>query len=144
MLADMATHRGLSVPQFEASIQTRLRGVLPAFAATANPLDTTAVITYDPRLLGRIVEAVLESAEVDGLLIAISTLMGAQADVIASDLVALFEQAGKPVVVGWSLPQTSVQSAVQLLRDSRIPVYDSFGLATAAVAALCPPPIGQP
>jgi acyl-CoA synthetase (NDP forming) len=73
----------------EPVVQAELRDVLPAFAPTRNPLDTTAAITYAPELLGRMAEPVLASNEVDLLLIAISALTGQQAETIASDMVRL-------------------------------------------------------
>jgi acyl-CoA synthetase (NDP forming) len=44
----------------------------------------------------------------------------------------------KPIVVAWTLPRSAIAQADEILRAARIPVYDSFALATAAVAALCP------
>jgi acetate---CoA ligase (ADP-forming) len=127
----------VATPDFEPAVKSRLREVLPDFASIANPLDTTAAITYEPALLGRMVEATLDSAEVDGILVAISTLTGAQAQTIAQDLVRLSAETSKPIIVGWTLPRSTIAPAVAILRAARIPVYDSLVLATAAVAALC-------
>jgi acyl-CoA synthetase (NDP forming) len=138
LLVDMVARRRLDVPQFETPVQARLRDVLPAFASVANPLDTTAAVTYDPALLGRMAHAALTSAQVDALLIAISTLTGKQADVIAEDIVAIAGETTKPLVVAWSLPLSTVPEAVAALRAARIPVYDSLAVATSALAALCP------
>ena len=138
LLADMVEHRGLLLPELEPEIQAKLRQVLPSFASTRNPLDTTAAITYGPELLGRMAEPVLESKAVDLLLIAISTLTGRQAETIAGDMVRLASRSSKPIVIGWSLPESAVGPAVAMLRESRIPVFDSFALAASAASALSP------
>jgi acyl-CoA synthetase (NDP forming) len=137
LLADLVGALDLTVPQLEDGIVRELRAVLPAFASARNPLDTTAAITYAPELLGKMAEPVLQSKEVDLLLVAISTLTGAQAELIAQDLVRIGQRSSKPMVVGWSLPEATVQPAVDLLRQAKLPVFDSFALAASAAAALC-------
>jgi acyl-CoA synthetase (NDP forming) len=136
LLADMVDQRGLLLPELEPEVQGELRKVLPPFAPTRNPLDTTAAITYAPELLGRMAQPVLASKEVDLLLIAISTLTGQQAETIAGDMVRLAGRSSKPIVIAWSLPEAAVSPAFAMLRQSRIPVFDSFALAASAAAAL--------
>jgi len=140
LLADMVDQRGLLLPELEPEVRAELRNVLPPFAPTRNPLDTTAAITYEPELLGRMAEPVLASKEVDLLLIAISTLTGRQAETIAGDMVRLASRSTKPIVIAWSVPESAVGPAVAMLRQSRIPVFDSFALAASAASALSPGP----
>jgi acyl-CoA synthetase (NDP forming) len=136
LIADMVEQRGMLLPELESDVQDKLREVLPSFATTRNPIDTTAAITYAPELLGLMAEPVLASKEVDLLLIAISTLTGRQAETIAGDMVRLASRSSKPIVIGWSLPESAVGPAVAMLRRSRVPVFNSFTLAASAASAL--------
>jgi acyl-CoA synthetase (NDP forming) len=51
-------------------------------------------------------------------------------------MVRLASRSAKPIVIAWSLPESAVGPAVAMLRQSRIPVFDSFALAASAAAAL--------
>ena len=48
--ADLAHIHGLATPPFAQATQAGLRQVLPAFAATLNPLDATGVTLQNPAL----------------------------------------------------------------------------------------------
>src|SRR4029079_2252290 len=76
VLADFATNQGLLVPELEDSVQVQLHQVLPSFAPTRNPIDTTGQVTADPTLFGRAAEVVVNSTVIDGLLIAVTTITG--------------------------------------------------------------------
>jgi acyl-CoA synthetase (NDP forming) len=135
MLADLATSYGLSVPKLEESIQLRLRGALPPFAPTRNPVDTTGKVTTDPHLFGQCAEIVADSLNVDALLVAVTTLTGDSADTIAADLAQLRERTRKPIVLAWTLPESTVASAFRALRAARIPAFDSFDLSMSVLSA---------
>lgn len=137
LLADLVGSLGLTLPQLEDRVRKQIQSLLPAFASTRNPLDTTAAITYAPELLGRMATPALGSSEVDLLLVAISTLTGNQADIVAQDLVRLGKRSSKPLVIAWSLPESTVRGPIARLRAAKLPVFDSFALAAAAAAALC-------
>jgi acetate---CoA ligase (ADP-forming) len=70
MLADAAEDAGLEVPELDAAMQNRLSTMIPSFGATANPVDVTGQVVNDPELFGRVVEAMLESSEIDLLVLA--------------------------------------------------------------------------
>lgn len=140
LLADLLARRGLQIPELEASVQASLREILPAFATTRNPLDTTAQVVRDPGFLRRMAEPVLDSERVDILLVALTTLMGESALMLARDISDLGRRTPKPIVVAWTLPEGAVPGAYHLLRQAHIPVFDSMRLACVAVAAVAWPP----
>lgn len=136
LLCDFASRAGLDVPELEPAIQRELREVLPGYAPTRNPLDTTGQVVGDPSLFGRMAEIASHSGVIDVLLVAISTLVDEAADRIVADLIALSEVATQPIVVGWSLPERAVGHAFERLRRARIPVFDSYSVAVVAASAL--------
>jgi acyl-CoA synthetase (NDP forming)/GNAT superfamily N-acetyltransferase len=66
LAADACEARGLTVPPLSMRTQRALRGLLPAGAATANPVDTTAVVS--PEVFASAVSAVRADPEVDAVL----------------------------------------------------------------------------
>ena len=138
LVADHLARRGLAVPELEPEVRALLAEVLPSYAPTRNPVDTTGNIAGDPTILGRIIGPVLASERVDAVLIAISALVGAAAQQVAESLVEIARTATKPIIVGWMLPEATVTDQFRLLRAHRIPVFDSIGLACAALGALVP------
>jgi acyl-CoA synthetase (NDP forming) len=144
VLADFAERHGLLVPELEKAVQGRLREVLPGFAPTRNPVDTTGQVTADPHLCGRVAEIVVSSERIDALLVAVTTLTGQSAESIALDVTELHAHTSKPMVVAWSLPESVVGSAFSILRKARIPVFDSFGLSVSALSAAIGRPPAKP
>ncbi len=136
LVADLLRDRNLAVPELEPAIQDRLREVLPYYAPTRNPLDTTGQIVQDPHLLFKMAVPVLESEAVDVLLVTVTTTVGDHAVAIAEDVARLSQDSAKPIVVGWTLTEQIVPEAYAILRAARVPVFDSFDLATAATEAL--------
>lgn len=67
--ADLVEGTELTLPQFSADLQSRLRAALPEFATPQNPLDTTGAIVNDREMLGRCTEALADSGEVDLLIV---------------------------------------------------------------------------
>lgn len=139
LVADALARHGLEVPELEPAVQDALRDVLPSYAPTRNPIDTTGNIAGDPSLARRILGLVLASGRVDIAVVAVSALVGETARVIAADIVELSTTTDKPIVVGWMLPEAVVAEAFALLRTHRIPVFDSVRLACIAAGALTPP-----
>jgi acyl-CoA synthetase (NDP forming) len=136
VLADLVNTYGLSVPELEDHIQAELRAVLPPFAPTRNPIDTTGKVTTDPHLFGRAAEIAIRSVHIDALLVAITTLTGQSAELIALDISDLRAHTSKPIVVAWTVPELAAGRAFTMLREARIPVFDSFSLGVSALSAI--------
>ncbi len=138
LVADELARHGLEVPELEPEVRARLGEVLPPFAATRNPVDTTGNIAGDPTLVRRILEPVLESERVDAVVVAVSALVGEAANEIAETVIDLARTATKPIVVGWLLPEAAVAEPFRRLRANRIPAFDSITLACGALRAVAP------
>ncbi|HUD17420.1 MAG TPA: hypothetical protein VMQ59_09155, partial [Acidimicrobiales bacterium] len=136
LLADGALGHGMTLPSWSKATTAALRSVLPAFASLGNPIDTTANVLRDPALLGRTMECVTASPDVDAILVSVSTILGDSSLLVADDLIRAAREGDKPIVVTWTLPEIACQDAFNRLREARIPVFDSFSLALLAASSL--------
>jgi acyl-CoA synthetase (NDP forming) len=84
-----------------------LQGILPGFATTTNPVDITAALLSNSKLLGAILPAIARDPAADAFLVGIP-VAGAGYDVesFARDSAGFAEMTGKPLVV--AAPQESV------------------------------------
>ncbi|MEV7179060.1 GNAT family N-acetyltransferase [Kitasatospora sp. NPDC093679] len=67
LAADACAEAGLELPPLPADTVAELRGLLPAGAGTANPVDTTADV--DPAVLRACLDALVRAETVDALLV---------------------------------------------------------------------------
>ncbi len=97
LAADAASEFGLAVPVLSEQVQARLREVLPAGAAVANPVDTHASATAEQ--FRAAVTAVLGDPGVDSLLAIITPTPHTPRAELTAALAAAAETARKPVLV---------------------------------------------
>jgi acetate---CoA ligase (ADP-forming) len=71
MAADHAERHGIPLASLSAQAKERLRSVLPAFAALANPIDVTGALLSNSGLLGGVLPIVGDDAQCDLLLLAL-------------------------------------------------------------------------
>ena len=142
--ADVATAEGLTVPRFSEALRARLAGLLPVNAALDNPVDF-AIASVDPSAHATIGRTVLESGEVDALLVTGEFgYWGARFPELAGpgdgemraarDLAALARDTGVPVVV--STVNKGRSPAVETLLAEGVPVYREIGSAARVLAGL--------
>lgn len=129
--ADMGDMEGIEYPDFQPETLERLRALLPSYASPANPLDTTATISYDEDVYADVLRAVMDDPSV-GMVIVGYTLLHEIADPCIHYMArgiekVMAEDKRKPVAM---LP---------FLENSRNPEYLDR-LAAAGVPVL-PPPI---
>jgi len=136
LLADGALAHGLTLAEWTEPTRQVMRETLPDFAVVNNPIDTTGHVLKDPSLVGRLLAVVADSTDCDIILVAISTLMGAAAWTVAVDIVGIGKLINKPIVVAWSLPESACGDAYSVLREARVPVFDSYSVGLVAAGAL--------
>jgi len=136
---------GLALPELSAALCRRLRTELPAVAAVANPVDLAGGAERDVHVFDRIAHTVLDSGEVDGLLV--TGYFGGYAEsgpeVAAEELraagmiSAVATATRRPIVVHTMF---GAGAAAATLRDAGVPVYATIEQATAALHRLAPRP----
>ena len=132
MSADAATFAGLEVVRFAPETRKKLDAILPTFASAANPIDLTAALLSNNKLLGQILPVIAEANAAD-LFKVDMPVMGPGYDVpgFAKDIAQFSRATGKPVVVaGWQgdIPAT--------FRAAGVPVFPLEAEAIDALAQL--------
>ncbi|WP_272700925.1 acetate--CoA ligase family protein [Desulfovibrio sp. Fe33] len=77
--ADSGEMAGIEFPDFEERTLDRLRELLPSYASPANPLDTTATISYDADVYASVLQTVMDDPNI-GLVVVGYTLLHEIAD----------------------------------------------------------------
>ena len=132
MMADRAEEVGLEVPQLGTETQARISAVMPAFGATANPVDVTGQFVARPELLTESVTALMDDDSIHVVIVWLQLMTGH-----VDKLVAIFEEiqerSTKPFLVCWVAAPEAVTSR---LRQAGIPVFGAGERAVEAAAAL--------
>jgi acetate---CoA ligase (ADP-forming) len=129
MTADAATAVGMPMAKLSADTDARLKGILPSFATTTNPIDLTAALLSNSRLFGDILPVLAEDPAADAFLIGVPVAgPGYDVEAFARDAAAFGRQTGKPLVI--AATQKSVADQFTAEGSSVFPTE------TEAVAAL--------
>ncbi len=100
MTADAATAVGMPMAKLAPETDKKLKGILPSFATTTNPIDLTAALLSNGRLFGDILPVIAEDPAADAFLIGVPVAgPGYDVEAFARDTAAFGKQTGKPLVV---------------------------------------------
>jgi acyl-CoA synthetase (NDP forming) len=100
MTADAATAVGMPMAKLADATDRKLKGILPSFATTTNPIDLTAALLSNGRLFGDILPVIAEDPAADAFLIGVPVAgPGYDVEAFARDTAAFGKQTGKPLVV---------------------------------------------
>jgi acyl-CoA synthetase (NDP forming) len=139
--AALAHEAGLELPRLSGSVVAGLRKILPATAATANPIDLAGGGEQDIRTFDRAVDLLLRSGDVDAVLMTgyfggyseYARELGEEEPLVAAALAAAAQRSGRPLVAQTMYPQAP---AIADLRAGGVPVYPAIERAVAALARL--------
>ena len=142
--ADVIASVGLCVPRFSSALRAQLAELLPVNAALDNPVDF-AIASVDPSAHARVGRTLLESGEVDALLVTGElgywgarfpelSEPGEQELQAARDLAALARDHDFPVIV--STVNRGHSPAVEVLLAAGVPVYREISSAARVLAHL--------
>jgi acetate---CoA ligase (ADP-forming) len=141
--SDVAAGHGLELPELSDALSAAIAGQLPSTAATRNPVDLAGGGEQDMSSYANISRALLESGEVDALLLTgyfggysqgHEGLRDGEVEA-AQGIVVAAAATGRPVVVQTMYPRTPTS---QVLRDGGIPVYRTIESAAAALVGIAP------
>jgi acetate---CoA ligase (ADP-forming) len=129
LTADAATSVGMPMAKLGEGTDRKLKGILPSFATTTNPIDLTAALLSNGRLFGDILPVIAEDPAADAFLIGIPVAgPGYDVEAFARDAAAFGKQTGKPVVIAATQRSVADQFASEGL--------SVFPTETEAVTAL--------
>ena len=98
-MADTLSAAGLIVPPLSPDLQARLRAVMPSYGAPGNPVDVTAQGTNTGPAVMTAMEQLVESDELDMLVLISSMASSTRATLNAERVRAAAERGGKPMTV---------------------------------------------
>jgi acyl-CoA synthetase (NDP forming) len=142
---DAAIRAGLQVPMLDkAETQGALRALMPSRATSTNPIDVAGATDEDPISFATVTEVCLQDPDVDGVIITglfggyrmlLSEELGEREEEAARELGRMVRQYKKPVLVQTIYARHNIR-ALDLLREQRIPYYESVEITCRAMAAL--------
>lgn len=140
LAADRCEEVGLEMPELSAATQDRLRPLIPAFGALANPVDVTAqLFSRGAHAFGDVCRIVADDPSVDVVAVLVTMVVGEPGARLAEDLVATAEKLGKPLLVAWIAGQELTVEGRAVFRAAGLPVFGSIGDLARCAARLAPP-----
>ena len=133
-IADLASERGLTVNRFSDRLGKAIARHLPAYAASANPVDLTPVWRDYPVLYPLVLEEIARSGEADLIAVSITDVPTARPD-LARALAAAIPRLGVPAAVYWASRDGDVANMAPL-QAARVPCYRATRELALAMAAL--------
>jgi acyl-CoA synthetase (NDP forming) len=114
MTADAASTVGMPMAKLAPETDKKLKGILPSFATTTNPIDLTAALLSNSRLFGDILPVIAEDPAADVFVIGVPVAgPGYDVPAFARDSAAFAEQTGKPLVVAATQPSVAREFQAQ-------------------------------
>lgn len=114
MTADAATTVGMPMAKLAPETDKKLKGILPSFATTTNPIDLTAALLSNSRLFGDILPVIAEDPAADAFVIGVPVAgPGYDVPAFARDSAAFAAQTGKPLVVAATQPSVAREFQAQ-------------------------------
>jgi acyl-CoA synthetase (NDP forming) len=114
MTADAATAVGMPMAKLADETDKKLKGILPSFATTTNPIDLTAALLSNSRLFGDILPVIAEDPAADAFLIGVPVAgPGYDVEAFARDAAAFGKQTGKPLVIAATQHSVAAQFAAE-------------------------------
>jgi len=126
--ADAAVDAGMALAELAPEVRRRVAAALPGFATSSNPIDVTAALLNNGRLLSDVLPPLAEDPGVDALVLAVPVLgQGYDVDAFAADTAA-FAASRPAAVVSFHPPVAS------RFRAAGLPVFASEVEAVGALA----------
>src|ERR1700722_17001437 len=114
LTADAATAVGMPMARLADETDRKLKGILPSFATTTNPIDLTAALLSNSRLFGDILPVIAEDPAADAFLIGVPVAgPGYDVEAFARDAAAFGKQTGKPLVIAATQRSVADQFAAE-------------------------------
>ena len=119
MAADSCHQEGLDVHKPSEGLTKRLGGRLPAYASLQNPIDMTANVIFDPKLIASVVNDAMDSGEYDATILCVN-LMWRQGEALAEQLLSVAQSTQKTPAIAWIAGK---REHMDKLNASDVPVF---------------------
>ena len=135
IIGDLASTAGLELPALPPRSQAAIAKALPTFAAAQNPIDVTVQVLSDPALFAAALEAVVDAATYDAVLVQLTTNADPVAEQIAKVVSATYEASALPLVVSRYGAPTLAPRALATYKAKGVPILDTPDRAIDALRA---------
>jgi len=134
-MADIAAAAGLRLPSLSDVTQQRLREWIPDYLRVSNPVDSGGGLSAREPSGSGILEAILDDDGIGLLIVPITGAVGSISEPFARHLVAASKRSDKPIFVVWGSPVGDEPAYRDILLDSELPVFRTFGNCVKAAKA---------
>jgi acetate---CoA ligase (ADP-forming) len=135
LAADAIEQHRLTLASLSPATRAALDEVVPAYGATANPVDVTATVMSDPTLFERSLDLIAGDDGVDAVVACFCVLTGQQVMGIVESLRRVAERTGKPVLVTRTGADFLAPEASAAVRAAGLAAYPTPARAVRALAA---------
>ncbi|OUM90388.1 MAG: hypothetical protein BAA01_16230 [Bacillus thermozeamaize] len=122
VIADLCEEYGLEVPVLTKTAEV-IKDYIPSFGSPYNPVDVTAEIIAKPEMFKKVLQALVDDEETDGVIVMLTTNADPGATVIAEAILDIFKAGSKPIVVGRLGADIIAPNAMAVYQRAHFPVY---------------------
>lgn len=131
-----AHDRHLQLATLSSETLAALDEIVPAYGATANPVDVTASVMSNPDLFDQALTAIAGDAGVDAIVACFCVLAGKDVDDVVEALARVRAASGVPVIVVRTGADHLAPEAAATMRAAGLPVFTTPVRGVRALAAL--------
>jgi acetyltransferase len=135
LATDECIDLGLSLPELSQKEREKLKQNLLPHAAISNPIDVLA--TGGPKEYSIAVNTLLQAENIDAVLVNFITPFFVDCEAIARELEKLSYNLTKPLLCVLMTNKKEWSKTIEIIKNSRIPVYSFPEVAARALAAMC-------
>ncbi|TDA69522.1 MAG: CoA-binding protein [Clostridia bacterium] len=126
VFADIAQPLEIPLAEFSGVTKEHLLRTMPSFGTVQNPLDIPGGFEIDPNIYPSCLKAVLNDSGVDILVIPVTVPMGRPAELRSKNIIGVWNETRKPVLVSWMGGSLTGRGAEYIDRAG-VPNYPSPG-----------------
>jgi len=135
MMADQCEAFGLKMNPLSEATRERIEAAIPSYGSAMNPVDITAQALNDERMFAETLRAAVDDEDTDAIVV--TTTFGTQLlRKLCHELIEVDKVTPKPILVTLTMSRELSAEGLNMLREARIPVYQSPQRTTRALAYL--------
>ena len=139
LIADQCEGAKLGVPELQGETREEYLRLLPYFGSALNPVDTTAMFSQylakDPEYFKKLLWPMVKEKSVHSIVLMITMSTGERAKKMARDIVEVYQETDKPMVVSW-IAGNLAEEGYQILREAGIPLFMNTKKSAQAIRIL--------
>lgn len=132
LMSDLAPEAGLRAASWDATWRARMADAIPDYGSPDHPIDMTAQLNTDPRILARALRVAAEHPGTDVIAVFLGVVAGG-AQPLVDVLVEVAATTDKPIAVAWT---GGDGTPLRALNTARIPAFADANRAITALGLL--------